>query len=128
MSKKSIGISGERELIHKFWSYGWAAVRVAGSGSIKYPTPDLVVGKNERKLAIECKITRKNSKYLTKEEISQLKEFSDIFGAEPWISIKFRGEGWFFVNIENLKEKNKSFMISKELIIKKGLRIEELIK
>ena len=35
VSKKSKGISAERELIHKFWGTGWAAVRVAGRGAIK---------------------------------------------------------------------------------------------
>lgn len=48
MSHKSKGINAEREIIHLFWSMpGWTACRVAGSGSMKYPSPDVIAG-NEK--------------------------------------------------------------------------------
>jgi len=128
MSKKSKGISGERELIHGFWENKWAAIRSAGSGSMKYPSPDLLVGNGIRRLAIECKVTKENKKYFTKEEIMNLKRFSVIFGAEPWVAIKFNKNGWFFIEADNLKKKNKSFMISINLIRKFGSDINKLIK
>lgn len=128
MSRKSKGIAAERELIHNFWERGWAAIRVAGSGSIKYPCPDLLVGNGVRRLAIECKTTKTTKKYFTKEKITELKQFSIVFGAEPWIAIKFTGLGWFFISTNNLKEKNKSFMVSIKIIRKKGLQLNELIK
>ena len=56
MSRKSKGINAERSLIHKFWAHNWAAIRVAGSGSSKYPSPDVLAGNNLRKLAIEFQI------------------------------------------------------------------------
>ena len=55
MVGKKKGINAERELIHMFWAEKWAAIRVAGSGSSKYPSPDILAGNNLRKLAIECK-------------------------------------------------------------------------
>ena len=56
MSRKSKGINAERELIHIFWkTKSWAACRVAGSGAIKYPAPDVLAGNGNILLAIECK-------------------------------------------------------------------------
>ena len=56
MGSKKKGTRAERELIHMFFkSEPWASVRVAGSGSMPFPCPDLVAGNGKRVLAIECK-------------------------------------------------------------------------
>jgi Holliday junction resolvase len=129
MSRKSKGIGAERELIHLFWGTNkWSAIRVAGSGSMKYPCPDVVAGNNIRKLAIECKSSKDTNQYLTKEEVSQLKKFSSKFGAEPWIGVRFDKFKWFFMNIEDLKETDKNYVISLESAKSKGLLFEELIE
>ena len=95
MSRKSKGINAERDLIHKFWgTEGWSAVRIAGSGSMKYPSADILASNKLRRLAIECKTCIKKSKYMPKEDIDQLRKFADLFGAEPWIAIKFKGREW----------------------------------
>ena len=88
MSRKSIGITAERELIHKFWKNKWASCRVAGSGSIKYPVPDLLASNNLRVLAIEVKSTKENYQYLTKKEIKELKEFSRILVSIALIALE----------------------------------------
>jgi len=75
MSRKSKGISAERDLLHKFWAAGWACLRAAGSGSMKYPCVDLIAGNKLRKLAIECKTSKNTIKYFSKEDIDQLKAF-----------------------------------------------------
>ena len=69
MSTKSKGSNAERELIHMFWSKGFAAIRSAGSGSMKYPSPDLLVAKNNKILAIECKITKILQNILKREKL-----------------------------------------------------------
>ena len=61
MSTKSKGINAERQLIHMFWSVKWTACRIAGSGSSKYPSPDIIAANRARKLAIEAKITKEHS-------------------------------------------------------------------
>ena len=127
MSTKSKGINAERELIHMFWSARWTACRIAGSGSSHYPSPDIIAANMARKLAIEAKITKEQKKYFTEEEIAQLKEFSDLFGAEPWIAVKFKQCDWIFVKIENLEKTGKNFAISAELAEKQGLLFNELI-
>ena len=128
MSRKSKGINAERDLIHKFWANGWAALRVAGSGSSKYPSPDVLAGNNIRKLAIECKVTKDESRYLTKDEINDLKEFSRLFGAESWIAIKFNQKGWYFLTIDDLKETENNYCVNFEIAKNKGIILEELIK
>jgi len=128
MSVKSKGINAERDLIHKFWSENIPAVRIAGSGSSKYPSPDILAGTRERKFAIEAKITKEGKKYLTKDEVKALKKFADLFGAEPWIAVKFKGTEWLFLPIGEIEETEKCFLIEKEMSEKKGVLFEELMK
>jgi Holliday junction resolvase len=128
MSRKSKGINAEREIIHLFWKEGWAALRVAGSGAIRYPSPDVLAGNKTRRLAIECKASKSKNQYLTKEEIEQLKQFSCIFGAEPWIGVRFNNEKWIFLSIDDLKETGKNYVVSIENSKLRGVSFEELIK
>ena len=127
MSHKSQGINAERELIHAFWKLGWASIRIAGSGASRYPTPDVLAGKGSRKIAIECKSSKDTAKYLTAKEVSELREFSRIFGAEPWIGMRFHHMEWYFLSLEDLRESRGSFCITVELAKEKGLRFDELI-
>ncbi len=128
MSRKSKGINAERELVHMFWDTNeWSAIRVAGSGSSPFPCPDVLAGNRIRKLAIECKTVNAKSKYLSNEDINQLNKFSAIFGAEPWIGVKFKSD-WFFLSIDDLKKTEKGYAISKELAKNKGMIFEELVE
>lgn len=127
MSRKSKGLNAERDLLRSFWANGWAAVRVAGSGSSHYPSPDLLVGKEGRRLAIECKITKESKKYLTAEEIEQLRYFSQLFGAEMWIAIKFPGIDWHLILAEDMDKTPKNYSISLEKIQEKGISFDEFL-
>jgi len=127
MSRKSKGINAERDLIHKFWKNDWCAVRIAGSGSMKYPSADVLASNKLRKLAIECKVTKENKKYFLDIEIEQLKVFSYYFGAESWVAIKFGKEPWLFMNIEDIEKTKKGFVITLENARSKGLLFEEII-
>lgn len=128
MKSKQKGTNAERELLHSFWEAGWATIRVAGSGSMQYPSPDIISGKGKRKLVIECKACKNSSQYLTKKEIEELKEFSKIFGAEAWISVKFNNKGWFFIQLEDLEDSGKNYVIKYEKAKLLGLRVNELLK
>lgn len=127
MSKKSRGTNAERDLIHKFWAADWAAMRSPGSGSTKYPCPDIIASNNVRKLVIEAKLTTEERKYFRSDEIKDLQIFSDKFGAEPWVAIKFYGIPWFFLTLEDLESSGKNFVVSKEVGERRGLSFEELI-
>lgn len=128
MSRKSKGINAERDLIHKFWSNKWASCRIAGSGSMRYPSADILATNKIRHLAIECKTIKNHCKYMEKEEIEQLKEFAELFNAEPYIAIKFNRQEWLFITLEDLEETNKNFMINIKKAEIKGILFEELIK
>lgn len=128
MSAKSKGIKAERELIHLFWEKSWSSVRVAGSGSSPFPSPDIIAGKGLRKLALECKTLKKGKKYLEQEGVEQLRIFAERFGAEAWLAMKFGGQPWSFLRLEDLEKTGSCLAISPELIRKKGLSFELLIK
>lgn len=126
---KRKGTIGERDIIAKFWSVdGWCAHRIAGSGCSRYPSPDIIAGSSQRKLAIEAKVTSDKKKYFSDEEIAGLKEFALTFGAEPWIAVKFPGEEWSFISLDDLNKSGASYNISVDEAKNKGLLFEELIK
>ena len=104
------GSNAERDLIRKLWDAGWAAFRSAGSGSMHYPSPDILASNKIRRIAIEAKATKDNKKYFSIEDVKQLKNFSDYFGAEPWIAIKFDRKEWIFINPEDLKETDNNLV------------------
>lgn len=103
---------------------------MAGSGSMPLPCPDLLSGKKGRTLAIECKSSKgKQRRYITKEQIDELIEFSKGFGAEAWIGIRFDGMKWFFLKPHQLGKSNggNNYYIDVDLVEKKGISFEKLI-
>lgn len=88
----------ERELVNELEDKGYAVVRTPASGGRKKsPLPDLVAGKRERKLAVECKSSSDEKVYIEEEEIEKLIEFSVRFGATPLIGARFSYTPWFFL-------------------------------
>lgn len=128
MNRKAKGTKGERELVTYFNENNWSCIRVAGSGSSRYPAPDLLAGNAIRRLAIECKVVGENKKYFQGEEIEQLRVFSQRFGAESWIAIHFPRKPWYFVMLEDLEKTGNCWAISLSVAERKGLKIEELIQ
>ncbi len=127
MSQKKKGSNAEREIIHMFWQTpDWAACRVAGSGSIKYPAPDVIAANTRRKLAIECKTSKGEYQYLQKREIKELLEYSKKTNAEPWIAIKFSRTDWKFIQVKDLKETGKHYMATRRLLEEKGIDFSHL--
>jgi Holliday junction resolvase len=125
--RKAKGSKAERELIHLFWQNGFAAMRAAGSGSTKHPSPDILAGNGMVFFAIECKASHAPVKYLEKDEVSQLDLFANSFGARPIVAIRFDNEKWYFLKLGDLKSTPKCFVVNFELAKKKGLSFEELI-
>ncbi len=127
MNTKAKGTKGERELVKVFNENGWVCIRAAGSGSSPYPSPDILAGNAMRRVAIECKVTAENKKYLLNEEIEQLRTFANKFGAEGWIGVRFPSEPWYFLMLEDIENTGKCWAISLELAKRKGLKVEELL-
>ena len=127
MNAKAKGTKGERDLVKFFNDHGWSCVRIAGSGSSQYPSPDILAGNAVRRVAIECKVTKESKKYFPPEELEQLRIFSQRFGAESWIGVKFPEEPWYFVMLEDLERTGSLWAISVELAKRRGLKGEELL-
>ncbi|MDD1763892.1 MAG: Holliday junction resolvase, partial [Methanobacteriaceae archaeon] len=96
MSKK--GSREERELVKMLWDADCAAMRApASGGATKKPLPDIIAGNGKIYLAIEVKSSSKDRIYINSQKIDALLEFSNIFGAQPYLGAKFIREKWRFV-------------------------------
>jgi holliday junction resolvase Hjr len=115
MNTKKKGTDGERELIHKFWAQGWAAVRVAGSGSMRYASPDIIASNAQRRIVLECKVSKATSVYLPHKEVALLRDFAEKFQAEMYIAHKLAGGIWGFVDLDELGVTSQSFVVKKEM-------------
>jgi len=123
------GSAEERDLVHKLWDRNFAAMRApASGGATKNPLPDVVAGNGKLYLAIEVKTTTKDKIYIDSEKIERLLEFSDIFGAEPYIGIKFKYKKWLFVGPKDLfKTKSGNYRLDMDLAFEKGLDFDSVI-
>ncbi|MFH1788479.1 MAG: Holliday junction resolvase Hjc [Candidatus Altiarchaeota archaeon] len=92
------GANFERGIVSLFWENGWAAVRAAGSGTTKYPVPDVVAVKDCEVVLVECKTTSKDRIHL-KAAVEGFKRFARISGARAYISVKFDREKPRFYDI-----------------------------
>jgi Holliday junction resolvase len=122
MSNKSKGSKAERELYQMFIDGGFRAVRVAGSGMMENTACDLIAGKQGKKYAVECKSLKGKKKYISKEQIEDFLVFSEIFGLEPIVAIRFNREGWFFLSPKELEDTGKWLGIHLEDARVKGMR------
>ena len=112
MSNKHKGSNNERELLKMFSENGWRAARVAGSGVNDESPCDIIAGKVGKKLAIECKSTRKNIQYISKDQINDFIVFASMMGLKPIIALKFLREGWLFIEPKNLRDTGNNWAIS----------------
>lgn len=126
---KAKGSNIERELYRKFVEHGYRAVRVAGSGMMENADCDLIAGKKgNRKYAIEVKSTKKNYKYISKEQINNFLSFSEIFGLTPIIALRFPREKWIFIKAKDMRDAGKNWVIKLEEAKKKGKLFLEMFK
>ncbi len=127
MSKK--GSREERELVNMLWEADCAAMRApASGGATKNPLPDVIAGNGKTYLAIEVKSTSSERIYIDSAKINSLLEFSQIFGAQPYVGAKFKREKWRFVSIDQLyKTKRENYRLDKQLAFEKGIELDELI-
>ena len=124
------GSNEERDLVQKLWKKGFAAMRApASGGATKKPLPDVLAGNSKIYLAIEVKTTTKEKIYIDSSQIDALNEFSDIFGATPYLGIKFKYTKWLFLVPEKIERtRSNNYRIEKDLAIQNGLDLDEITK
>ena len=128
-NKKAKGTAAENELVHRFWENEWVCVRVAGSGSSKYPSPDILASNGHKKIVMEVKSVNATKKYFTRQEVRDLDFFGEKFGAEAWVGVKFSESQWFFIPTSELDEtKSENFVIDIIKMKRQGFEFEDLIK
>ena len=122
------GYAEERELVQKLWEKKFAALRVpASGGATKRPLPDVVAGNGEIYLAIEIKSTTKEKIYIDSVQIDELIEFSEIFGANAYIGVRFKYTKWLFLEPNTVpRTKVGNYRIEKSYAIEKGLDLDEI--
>ena len=103
MSRKSRGCDYERKLVHLLQAQGFFSVRVAGSGCMRYPAPDILASNGKRLIAFEVKSSQSKCVYLQEKTVNGLLEFCDGFRAEPWLAVHLVGKGWFFKSARGLE-------------------------
>lgn len=127
--KKQKGSNAERELVEMFWDKGFASVRIAGSGVSKYPCPDVLAGDGNLIFAVESKSYSGEYIHLTRNQILQLLEFSQKFGAVPLVGVRFAKDEWYFFDMIKIQEtKGDNFKVTKKTALKDGKKLEEVIE
>ncbi|MEN4007135.1 MAG: Holliday junction resolvase Hjc [Methanobacteriaceae archaeon] len=124
------GLCVERELVNMLWNADCAAMRApASGGATKRPLPDIIAGNGKVYLAIEVKTTSTDHVYINSRKIVGLMEFSEIFGAEPYLGVKFKNKKWRFVVAHDLiKTRGGNYKVDMDLAYNAGLEFDELIK
>ncbi len=124
---KAKGSNAERQLVAKFWKNGYAAIRVAGSGSSRFPCPDVLASNGQKTFAVEAKATKTDYQYFRKDQIEQLINFSQVFNAEPILAVKF-SSSWHFFYLTSLSiTKKGEYAIKKRDVETIGMSFEKLI-
>jgi holliday junction resolvase Hjr len=127
MSRKSRGISFERELVHLLQKHHFAAIRVAGSGCTTTPSADILSGNGQKVLCFECKSSSLDAIYIPKQSLADFLQFSYQFGAQPFVAVRFLREQWRFLHHEDIPQTTANVVITKDLAIQKGFLLDELV-
>ena len=123
------GSAEERDLVHKLWDKNFAAMRApASGGATKRPLPDVLAGNGKIYLAIEVKTTSKEKIYIDSPQIDGLCEFCNLFGAEPYLGVKFKFTKWLFFSPDKIdRTRSNNYRVDKDAALEKGLELDEII-
>ncbi len=128
INKKAKGTDAERELVKMFWDNNWACVRVAGSGSSKYPSPDILASDGNKKIVMEVKTVADVKKYFSRQQVDELLFFAGKFCSQAWIGVKFKESQWYFIPaLELEKTSADNYKIDLIKMKKSGFNFDEMI-
>jgi Holliday junction resolvase len=96
------------------YKQGYAVVRVAGSGAIDMPCPDIVALKSGRCYAVECKAWAKRNLCIPAEKVEELLAWAKRAGARPVIAWRYPRQGWFIMEPKEMHRSDKYYCINLE--------------
>ncbi len=111
MTRYSKGARYERELLATFYGRGYSVVRSAGSG-VNSLSPDLVVIKEGKGIAFECKAWASTSVTIDPEKYQSLMQWQDNTKMDTYIAWRMNGQGWFFIRLSELYKAEKNYTIT----------------
>jgi Holliday junction resolvase len=129
MPRNTKGDRRERELVNRLDDAGFAVMRAPASGSATARSlPDVLAGNGRVFYAIEAKSSGGDPIYLTGEEIEALIYFSQNFGAQPKVGVRFDREDWYFFHPADLyRTDGGNYRVKKETALDGGETIDDLL-
>ncbi len=121
------GARSERELINTFYGKGYSVMRSAGSG-VNSLSPDILVFKNGRGLAFECKAWNKSGLAIEIEKFEVLRDWEANTGTSTFIAWRMNGKGWYFVKLEEMSKAKKNYTVTRANAMKINRRIEQFFE
>ena len=119
------GARSERELIEKFYGHGYSVMRSAGSG-VNALSPDIIVFKNGRGYAFECKAWER-SLSLETDKVEVLRKWQTDTGMATFIAWRMNGKGWFFIGLDELGMAAKKYTVTTKKAFSINRRFEDLL-
>ena len=121
------GARSERELINTFYNNGYSVMRSAGSG-VNSLSPDILVFKNGKGLAFECKAWDRSGLAIEIEKFKVLRDWEANTGTSTFIAWRMNGRGWYFIKLEEMSKAKKNYTVTKMNAMKINRRIEQLLE
>ena len=114
MKAKIKGSNAEREMQRMLSEKGYVVMRIAGSGSSRFPACDLIAAKDNIIFVIEVKSSIRNRVYIKKRQMEELEYLARKFNAVLNIVAKMKGKWYLFIP-ENMKYiTNKYYVLRRE--------------
>lgn len=120
------GARSERELIEMFHRMEYSVIRAAGSG-INSLSPDILVFKNGKGLAFECKAWDDTSLSLPKDKLRALKLWQQNTNIPTYVAWRMNRSGWFFIKPEEFSEKDKNYTLTNRIAMQINRRFDALV-
>lgn len=120
------GARSERELLNIFYNMGYSVLRSAGSG-VNSLGPDIIAIKDKICIAIECKAWEKNRLSIDLDGYKKLFEWEQNTKFPTYIAWRMNGKGWFFIKLEELKQGEKDYSITKIKVLEMNRVLEHIL-
>ncbi|MGI0141413.1 MAG: hypothetical protein ACREBF_02045 [Candidatus Micrarchaeales archaeon] len=125
MNRYVKGARGERELLNRFYELGYSVIRSAGSG-VNSISPDILVMKDGKGFAFECKAWDRSTISIEHEKYDSLKKWEDNTKLPTFMAWRMNNMGWFFIRLQEMHKNDRSWSITKKKALSIGRVFDNL--